>query len=72
MAKQGKTQIHPTKNTQNENLRRSMMLARGNPAIFVERPICLALLVFSALLVVVVALPALRRRRDETFAEEGS
>ncbi|NTI78479.1 tripartite tricarboxylate transporter permease [Rhizobium rhizogenes] len=55
-----------------ENLRRSMMLARGNPAIFVERPICLALLVFSALLIVVVALPALRRRRDETFAEEGS
>jgi len=52
-----------------ENLRRSMTLSRGDPAIFVERPICLALLVLSALLVALIALPSIRKRREETFVE---
>ncbi len=52
-----------------ENLRRSMTLSRGDPAIFVERPICLALLALSALLVALIALPSIRKRREETFVE---
>jgi len=46
-----------------------MTLSRGDPAIFVERPICLALLVLSALLVALIALPSIRKRREETFVE---
>jgi putative tricarboxylic transport membrane protein len=45
-----------------ENLRRSMMLSRGDPSIFVDRPISLILLAMASLLILVVALPALRRR----------
>lgn len=55
-----------------ENLRRSMMLSRGDPLIFLARPISLALLIVAALLVLVVVLPALRKRRDETFAEDSA
>ena len=53
-----------------ENLRRAMLLSRGDPAIFVERPISLALLTATALLIVVVLLPFVRRKRSAIFVEE--
>src|SRR5262249_155059 len=31
-----------------ENLRRSMQISRGDPLVFIERPICLAILLLSA------------------------
>src|SRR5919106_4998477 len=40
-----------------ENLRRAMRISGGDPMIFVERPISLGLLIASALLLVIVALP---------------
>ncbi len=52
-----------------ENMRRSMTLSRGDPAIFVERPISLVLLLIAAGLVVMVALPQLRRARDAAFRQ---
>lgn len=54
-----------------ENFRRAMMLSFGDPLIFVQRPISATLLGVAALLVIVMVLPALRRRRRETFAEAG-
>ena len=53
-----------------ENLRRALLLSRGDPAVFVERPISATLLVLSALLLLTVILPAVRRRRQEIFTEE--
>jgi TctA family transporter len=44
-----------------ENLRRALLLSRGDPRIFVERPISGALLGVTALLLVWVAWGALRR-----------
>jgi len=52
-----------------ENLRRAMLLSRGDPTTFVTRPISLALLLVAAALVVIVALPAVRRSRQEAFRE---
>ena len=41
-----------------ENLRRAMKIASGDPMIFVQRPISLGLLIAAALLLLVVALPS--------------
>jgi putative tricarboxylic transport membrane protein len=45
-----------------ENLRRSLLISRGDPTIFVTRPISLAIILFTVALVVVLTLPALRRK----------
>src|SRR6267378_3204759 len=48
-----------------ENLRRAMKIASGDPMIFVQRPISLGLLIAAGLLLLVVALPAIRGKREE-------
>jgi putative tricarboxylic transport membrane protein len=53
-----------------ENLRRALIISRGDPSVFVSRPISLALLVLAAAAVVVAALPAIRRKREVVFAED--
>ncbi|ARP86737.1 tripartite tricarboxylate transporter permease [Bordetella genomosp. 9] len=54
-----------------ENFRRALLLSRGDFATFIERPISAALLAAAVLLVVIVALPSIRRGREQAFAEEG-
>jgi putative tricarboxylic transport membrane protein len=53
-----------------ENLRRAMLLSRGDPTVFFTRPLSLGLLLAAAALVVIVALPAIKRGREEAFQEE--
>jgi len=55
-----------------ENLRRAMLLSRGDPFVFISpsKPISLGFLIASAILLVIVALPAIRKKRDEAFAAE--
>ena len=52
-----------------ENLRRAMILSRGDPSTFITRPISLALLLMAAAVLVLVFLPQIRRRRDEVLTE---
>jgi TctA family transporter len=52
-----------------ENLRRAMRLSRGDPAIFVERPISLGLLLLALALLVAVLAPAVRKARETAFSE---
>src|SRR3979411_2492861 len=52
-----------------ENLRRSMVLSRGDPMIFVSRPLSLTLLVLAAAVVLLIALPQFRRTRETAFQE---
>jgi TctA family transporter len=52
-----------------ENLRRAMLLARGNALVFFTRPISLTLLTASALLLCVLAWPRARKARDLAFQE---
>jgi TctA family transporter len=52
-----------------ENLRRAMLLSRGDPLVFFQRPISLTMLLIAALLLVIVLAPAVRKKRDEAFVE---
>jgi putative tricarboxylic transport membrane protein len=52
-----------------ENFRRAMMLSKGNPLVFVERPISALLLLLALLLLVILVLPAVRQKREEVFQE---
>ncbi len=53
-----------------ENFRRALLLARGDFTVFFTRPLSLGLLVAAAALVVIVALPAVKKTREEAFVEE--
>jgi TctA family transporter len=52
-----------------ENLRRSLVLSRGDPMIFVTRPLSLVLLLMAAAVVLLVALPQFRKTRETAFQE---
>ena len=53
-----------------ENLRRAMILSRGDPSTFVTRPISAILLAISLAVLVIVFLPSIRKKREEVFVEE--
>jgi TctA family transporter len=46
-----------------------LRISAGDPMIFLERPISLVLLIAAILLLIVVALPAIRSKREEAFQE---
>lgn len=52
-----------------ENLRRAMLLSRGDPTVFFTRPLSLTLLLMAAALVVIVTLPAIKKTREVAFQE---
>ena len=52
-----------------ENLRRSMLLSRGDPMIFVDHPISLGLLLVTVALLVVLVVPNVRKVREQAFVE---
>jgi putative tricarboxylic transport membrane protein len=52
-----------------ENLRRAMLIARGNPMVFLNRPISAVLLAISVFLLLLVILPNVRKKREEAFRE---
>ena len=53
-----------------ENLRRALLLSRGNWSVLVTRPLSAGLLIAAALLVVIVALPSIKAKREEAFVED--
>jgi TctA family transporter len=53
-----------------ENLRRGMLLSRGDPSVFFTRPLSLAFLILAAAMLIAVALPGIRRGREEAFKED--
>jgi putative tricarboxylic transport membrane protein len=52
-----------------ENLRRAMLIARGDATVFLTRPISAALMLTAAALLILAILPMIRKRRDEVFVE---
>src|SRR2546421_433964 len=52
-----------------ENLRRAMLLSRGDPLVFFQRPISLTMLLIAGFLLVVVLAPTVRKKREEAFVE---
>ena len=52
-----------------ENLRRALLISRGDAMVFVQEPISLAFLLIAAGLLIVLAAPAIRRKREEALTE---
>ena len=53
-----------------DHLRRALIISRGDPSTFITRPISAVLLVLAVVAIVVAVLPAIRKKREEVFAEE--
>jgi TctA family transporter len=52
-----------------ENLRRALLISRGDPMVFLQEPISLAFLVVAAGLLLVIVAPAIRLKREEALKE---
>jgi TctA family transporter len=53
-----------------ENLRRSMVIAEGDPTIFLRRPISLGLILATVGPVLLIVVPRFRKTRDVAFQED--
>jgi TctA family transporter len=53
-----------------EHLRRAMIIARGDPMIFLQRPISAALLGLAVLALLIVLMPNVAKKGAEVFTEE--
>ena len=51
------------------SLRRALLISRGDPTVFLQRPISLVILIIAALLLLLIVIPALRKGRAEAFQE---
>ena len=52
-----------------ENLRRSLLLSRGDATVFFQEPISLTFLIIAAGLLLVVTLPAIQKTREAAMQE---
>jgi TctA family transporter len=52
-----------------EYLRRAMLISRGDPWVFVQRPISVTLLALAALAIIAVSLPSFSKTREVAFKE---
>jgi putative tricarboxylic transport membrane protein len=48
-----------------ENLRRALQVSNGDPSVFVTEPISLAFNIATVLILIVMVLPAVRKRRGD-------
>ena len=52
-----------------ENLRRALLLSRGDWTVFVTRPISAVMLGIAAVLLLIIVAPSIRKKREEAFHE---
>ena len=53
-----------------EYLRRAMLLSRGDPFVFFQRPISAVLLILAIIALVIVLIPSVSKKREVVFREE--
>jgi putative tricarboxylic transport membrane protein len=53
-----------------ENLRRALLLARGDWSTFIVRPLSAGLLIAAVLMVVIVMLPSVKKKREVAFVDD--
>jgi putative tricarboxylic transport membrane protein len=53
-----------------EHLRRAMIISRGDPSIFLIRPLSGILLLLAAAILVIVFMPAIAKKREQVFQED--
>ncbi len=52
-----------------ENLRRALLLSRGDASVFVTRPISAVMLAMAVILLLIIVAPSIRKKREEAFHE---
>ena len=52
-----------------ENLRRALLLSRGDPTVFATRPISAVMLGIALILLLIIIAPSIRKKREEAFHE---
>jgi TctA family transporter len=52
-----------------ENLRRAMLISRGDPSVFFTRPISLGMLLVAFALLIMIVAPQIRKKREEVLTE---
>jgi putative tricarboxylic transport membrane protein len=55
-----------------ENLRRALLISRGDPTVFITRPISAAFLAATVLLLIFMIVPSFRKKREEAVAESAT
>ena len=50
-----------------ENLRRAMLISRGDPTVFFTRPISLSFMLVTLLLVIFMVAPAMRKKKEQAY-----
>jgi len=55
-----------------ENLRRALLISRGDPMVFFTRPISATFLILTILLLIFMILPAVRKKREVAYQEPPS
>ncbi len=53
-----------------EYMRRALLMSSGDFSVFVTRPLSVTLLIIAAIALVVVLLPSISKKREETFKED--
>jgi TctA family transporter len=54
-----------------ENLRRALLISRGDPTVFFTRPIAGTFMVLSFLVLIVMVMPAIRKKKEEAYESGG-
>ena len=52
-----------------ENLRRSLLMSRGDWSIFIQRPISATMIGIISVMLIAMALPSIKQKRQEVFSE---
>jgi TctA family transporter len=53
-----------------ENLRRALLIAQGDPTVLITKPISAGFLIAAVILLGIVLAPAIRKKREEVFVED--
>ena len=54
-----------------ENLRRALLISRGDPTVFFTRPISLTFMLLSAFVLIIMIVPQMRKKKEEAIHEGG-
>ncbi|HXF67227.1 MAG TPA: tripartite tricarboxylate transporter permease [Burkholderiales bacterium] len=52
-----------------ENLRRALLISRGDPSVFFTRPISLAFIIAALLILITMIMPAIRKKKEQAYQE---
>ena len=52
-----------------ENLRRALLISRGDATVFIRHPISATFLIATIVLLTVLIIPSIRKKREEAVAE---